>query len=57
MGRLSVLANDEEMLLTELSFKVRKILGPKNYFPKFSYWAVKKICVQKVTNIQIATNP
>ena len=41
MGRLTVLPNDEEMLLTDLSSKVRKKnLGPKNNFPKFGFWTV-----------------
>ena len=63
MGRLSVLANDEEMLLTDLSLKVRKkIVGPKNDFPKLGFWnvkkvLVKKVLVKKVTNIQIVTHP
>ena len=34
-----------------------KILGQKNDFPKFGFWAVKFFCVKKVTNIQIVTNP
>ena len=34
-----------------------KILGPKNDFPKFGFWAVKFFCVKKVTNIQIVTHP
>ena len=48
MGPFSVLANDEEMLLTDLSFKVRKkFLGPKNDFPKFGFWTVKFLLVNK----------
>ena len=35
----------------------KKILGPKNDFPKFGFWAVKFFCVKKVTNIQIVTHP
>ena len=58
MGRLTVWPNDEEMLLTDMSSKVRKkILGPKNDFPKFGFWAVKFFCAKKVTNIQIVTHP
>ena len=34
MGRLTVLPNDEEMLLTDLSFKVRKNFRPKKQFSK-----------------------
>jgi hypothetical protein len=35
----------------------KKILRPKNDFPKFGFWAVKFFCVKKVTNIQIVTHP
>ena len=57
MGRLIVLPNDEELLLTELSSKSEKILGPKNKFPKFGFWTVNFFCVKKVTNIQKVTHP
>ena len=33
------------------------MLGPKNDFSKFGFWAVKIFCVKKVTNIQIVTRP
>ena len=33
------------------------MLGPKNNFPKFGFWAVKFFCVKKLTNIQIVTQP
>ena len=58
MGRLTVLPNDEELLLTDLSAKVRKkMLGPKIDFPKFAFLTVKFFCAKKVTNIQIVTHP
>ena len=57
MGRWTVLPNDEEMLLTDLSSKVRKKFKAQNDFPKFGFWAVKFFCVKKVTNIQIVTLP
>ena len=57
MGRLTVLPNDEEFLLTDLSAKVRKkILAQKTNFPKFGFWTVKIFYVKKVTNIQIVTH-
>ena len=33
------------------------MLGPKNNFPKFGFWAVNNFCAKKVTNIQIVTHP
>ena len=58
MGRLTVLPNDEEMLLTNLSSKVRKkMLGPKTIFPNLFFFAVTFFCVKKVTNIQTVTPP
>ena len=57
MGRLTVLPNDEELLLTDLSAKVRKkMLAQKTNFPKFGLWTVKNFCVKKATNIQIVTH-
>ena len=49
MERLTVLPNDEDVLLTDLS--------PKNNFPKFGFWAVKFLVKKKVTNILIVTHP
>ena len=58
MGRLTVLPNDEDLLLTDLSSKVRKkFLAQKTIFPNLRFWAVKFFCVRKLTNIQIVTHP
>ena len=58
MGRLTVLPNDEEMLLTNLSSKFRKKnLGAKNNFLKFGFWTIKICWGKKVTNIQVVTHP
>ena len=58
MGRLTVLPNDEEMLLTDLSSKVRKnFQAQKTIFQNLRFWALKFFCVKKVTNIQIVTHP
>ena len=58
MGCLTVLPNDEELLLTDLNAKVRKkFQAQKNNFPKLSFETVKIFCVKKFTNIQIVTHP
>ena len=58
MGRLTVLPNDEDLLLTDLSSKVRKkFSAQKTIFPNLRFWAVKFFWAKKVTNIQIVTHP
>ena len=57
MGRLSVFENDEEMLLTNLSFTVRKNVRPKKLTPQIWVLGREICCVKKVTNIQIVTHP
>ena len=58
MGRLNVLPNDEEMLLTELSSKLRKNFRPKKLFSQI--WILGNKCFflqKKVMNILIVTHP
>ena len=56
MRHLSVFANGEEILLTDMCFKVRKkMLGPKKIFKNLVFGPYNFLC-KKVTNIQIVTH-
>ena len=57
MGRLTALPNDEDMLLTDLSSKVRKKFRPKKRFSQIWFLGREIFCVRKLTNIQIVTQP
>ena len=64
MGCLTVLPNDEELLLIDLSLKVRKKFKPKKRLPNlvfvlyfFIFCFFLKILKIKVTNIQIVIHP
>ena len=58
MRRFTVLPNDEEMLLINLSSKVwEKNLGQKNNFPKFVFWIVKIGLVQKSYQYSYSNSP
>ena len=58
MGRLTVLPNYKELLLTDLSSKVRKKFMPKKRFSQIWFLGRKIFFfAKKVTNIQKITHP